>query len=804
MKQHKMARQTFGRPVATYSIRWWFLLSALLVVWRFLTGQLVTRRPGRWDSRWTSWAPAPPAALANAANVDTGHDPMPRSRWARRPGYQRQIARLGAIAAVYGYLTARDATLAVLAALAAFAIARGLYLAHRHHQYAAAVEPWWDYVAAKIGATGGAWDHVRLPMRETRWEPIAPLAAATRPAPVPRWDADVDDPARDRGGWLTRYAPPLARILRPLAVPVSERAWVLRLRARLAVDHRFLPAIAARLIGRLVRLIERSRALRAWPRAIRHSLTDDDARVEIHYPNTYPAHPQDLAEIQRVLRDRLPARAPTPDAPAEDPAEDDTEDDPDAEPALPVGAWRVRNDARHLRLVATRTKVMPSSVTFTAEEFARRPLQLIPIGVAVSRTGRARVVEIPLKAQTPHVAGAASTGWGKTTIANVCAAHLLYHGAYLVILDPKEIGYVDAFRNAGPNVELWTSVEGWVEVIKRVLEEMDRRYRLMNECADRISMLGMPKMHEFPELYFQPLAMFEDEKGSLTTAIDDLWKQQGNKGTAAAFSWQQQILWRGRAAAVHVFTFAQQFNARVFLNTDMRDQYMFRIAAGPQTAQSWQMAFPGQKKRTIPRKKGRAFYSVGPDGIREVQLGRISDTDARAAAQHGIGVAEQENLARAEMLARATGRPLWEVSPLPFWVASPGQTASAVPGQAVHGDMPVAPQERGLALVKTVSEDVSGNDSGQFDEDAADAFDGDAAADQDDVVAAAEDGAGMVIGDAAAANFLGISEAAFKQRRKRAKRGEGPAIRGEVRIGRSPAWPPLELTEWNNLFRRAS
>lgn len=822
-------------PVAVYPLPWWIALQVLAALLRFFTGAVVLRRPGRWDATYTRWAPPAPDPAARPGRDD---DPVPRTRWARRPGWHRQIGRAGAIAATIGYLRDPTLTVVVLAVLAAVAIARMVARAHRAHLYGPWTSTWWPYVAGKIGAGDDAEpaDWVSFRTRSIQWVPVSPLITLVRPASAPP-DADWNVQPHEKGGPLTRAWPWLAARLRPLTCPVGEAPWVLRLQARTRASTRLWASLTAGLLGWFVTLAESSRVWRAVPRLVRHDLTGADAEFVIRYPATYPAHPSDVTEIQRVLRDRLPALVADPTAPADDVDEDqaDKADDEDSIAALPAGSWTVRNEPKKLRFRLRRAVVLPSDLQLDPHEFEMHPLHEIPVGVQVTRSGRARVVIIPLKHKTPHVSIAASTGWGKTTIANVVVSHLLFHGAHAVILDPKEIGFIDAFRNASPHVEIWTTVQGWVTIIERVLHEMNRRYRLMNECAERVKALGLPKMHEFPELYFQPLALVEDEKGSLTTAIDELWKREGlgdgkpGKGVAPTFSYQQQILWRGRAACVHMVTMAQQNNSRVFLNTDMRDQYMFRILAGPQTAESWRMTFPGVRKRNIPRKKGRAIFGIGPEGIQELQLARISDTDSRAAAQHGIGVADADNLARAEMLAKATGRPLWEVSPLPFWLTPPAQTGAGVPGQQGQEDTPAAPaqsSDEGIVSLpggkvlrlpwppSTVAAAATGNVPDDDSDDEDEGPEGDVSALDAEVI---EIGARIIdsetddepeevyiIGEQAAADFLGITRDAFNQRRKRAKRGEGPEIRGERRIGRSPAWTALELSEWHNLFRSAS
>jgi hypothetical protein len=48
-----------------------------------------------------------------------------------------------------------------------------------------------------------------------------------------------------------------------------------------------------------------------------------------------------------------------------------------------------------------------------------------------------------------------------------------------------------------------------------------------------------------------------------------------------------------------------------------------------------------------------------------------------------------------------------------------------------------------------------------------------------------------VIGLAAGAEYLGVSEAAFRKRRERSG-----TVPGEFRVGNQPAWKPADLDRW--------
>jgi hypothetical protein len=309
----------------------------------------------------------------------------------------------------------------------------------------------------------------------------------------------------------------------------------------------------------------------------------------------------------------------------------------------------------------------------------------------------------------------------------VLAAHVCRFGGLVDILDPKRIGYLDAFDGL-PNVRIHTEIDGMIAAIDEFRAEMENRYRLI-------------EARQAKEGDFQPRVLLDDEKGSLTVAIRQWWKADGGKGEAPPLTSQRVILWQGRAAQMYVFTFCQQANLNVIPDSDMRDQYGFRIASGPQSLSSWRMMFSGPKLR-ITKRKGRAHVAVGADDPTPVQLARITPQEARDLAAAGVS--------HPAVAARR-----------------PADRPAAVPGPARPA---LAPAERpALRLVAgaAVAELDGGHRAGDQVDD-------------------------LVVGLAAAAELLGMNVEAFRKARRRRP------IEGETRAAGQPAFPPSELRAWQS------
>lgn len=85
-------------------------VAVLVLVARFVSGRVLHRAVGPWDARWSTWAPEVPAWVWAMGGVRP-----PRTRWARRPGWHRQVVRLAAVAVGLAVLAAPVVALSALA-----------------------------------------------------------------------------------------------------------------------------------------------------------------------------------------------------------------------------------------------------------------------------------------------------------------------------------------------------------------------------------------------------------------------------------------------------------------------------------------------------------------------------------------------------------------------------------------------------------------------------------------------------------------------------------------------------------------
>ncbi|WP_166715113.1 DUF87 domain-containing protein, partial [Enterobacter sp. Cy-1797] len=245
---------------------------------------------------------------------------------------------------------------------------------------------------------------------------------------------------------------------------MAEQSWLTGLRGAETADGGPIARLGARLAGWTVRAVEATLAVRVWPRSTTHALGDDEARMQIFYPSKYLDHPQDIDFVSNVVSGRMP------------------------------GEWNHENHQRSLMLEFRHPRRMPATVLVTKADLTHGDAYNPLIGKDTSGW-----VKCPLKAKTPHVSIAASTGWGKTTTANVLAAQLAFHGWRGLIVDPKRVGFVGAFRNASPNIEIRTTLEGQIQAIWDIREEMNRRYEFIENYVERVDELGYEPMRENPE-----------------------------------------------------------------------------------------------------------------------------------------------------------------------------------------------------------------------------------------------------------------------------------------------------------------
>ncbi|MFE9484634.1 hypothetical protein ACFYNM_39405 [Streptomyces spororaveus] len=667
---------------------------AVAPLWRFATGGLVLVEPGAWDSTWTRPAPHRPENQPMFRG-----ERVPRTRWAKMPGYQRMLIRWGAMLYAWALYMAPWLTLLLSLALLVGIVTTKAVRLIQDRVFNRTMAVFAQGAAVLLDEEGDPRRWIAAPKVRLTWLPVA-------------LDPRITQAAR-------KVSPSLEQKLGKLAFPV-----------------------------------------------LRIPLEDDDAKVRVAL-DAGLINKNLIAELKRL-----------------------------GEARLPEGPWKGVHSEAKLVMEFKHPKRPPADVVYNDDAFHQFPVTEVPIGK--SAEGWAT---LPLAELTPHTVMSATTGWCKTTTANVYLAHVLGNGARAFINDPKRIGFVSAFGNL-PNVTIRTTAQGWKTANFEFLSEMERRYELIEKY---------PEIKENPLDYFQPWFLVNDERGSYVSDLKDLAKAEEEKGLPSTLRWEKKILWQSRAAGMYMLDLAQQANLPVFIDSDGRDQRMARIASGPQTRSSWVMLFPGIAKKSIPVKKGRAVLGIGVDNVTEIQLARITDEKARAYAQAGIAIAERENAARAKRLADLIGGQSASVPPADT-TPSPDKIAPSVPGQSLSGGTQApggaqAPADHGpLSFAKpdnTAGE--SGNDTagvidiaqvpaqGNPDSDGQQAAATVPQADSEPVPVADE----LIIGIQAGADYLGMSKDNFERSRRRRP------IQGEQRDGIQPAWTGLVLNEWRAQAPRA-
>jgi hypothetical protein len=111
----------------------------------------------------------------------------------------------------------------------------------------------------------------------------------------------------------------------------------------------------------------------------------------------------------------------------------------------------------------------------------------------------------------------------------------------------------------------------------------------------------------------------------MVTSLQSWWadnKPKGGPNKPPGMNAWKSVARLGREARVHLVFGIQQASASFFEGTEARDNFGFRIALGPTTQQSAEMAFgAGWVGRDVPATaKGRATLTTGDDGrFAEVQ-----------------------------------------------------------------------------------------------------------------------------------------------------------------------------------------
>lgn len=310
-------------------------------------------------------------------------------------------------------------------------------------------------------------------------------------------------------------------------------------------------------------------------------------------------------------------------------------DMPDIIASIAGGTWVLdRHDGLHDRLYYRRLPLpgmLPDYYEYDRD--GRWPIHRVPF--AIDPDGRPVIGD--LSSQAPHVLIGGGTGKGKTSTLTVFIAHVTARGGLVDIIDPKYIGYTEAFEGL-PNVRVHVDLADAVAAVEEFHADMSERYQLKRGRAD------LTDSDRFPTRL-----LVIDEMGSFTSMIREDWLDVRDKTDPPSSPTErrlQLILWQGRAADMHLVIAAQQANAQVIGSTDKREQFAMRIGCGAPGKRGGPLLFGTDDLPPVdPTVKGRGLACLEGDDVRAVQLAHISEDDARrVAARGGLSFARFEQL----------------------------------------------------------------------------------------------------------------------------------------------------------------
>lgn len=416
-----------------------------------------------------------------------------------------------------------------------------------------------------------------------------------------------------------------------------------------------------------------------------------------------------------------------------------------------------------------------------------------PVNVLrVAKRGNGEWVTVDLATETPHGFVTAPTRQGKSSVTRHASAHTRSKGALVEYLDPKSLSALDAFDGV-PGVRLHTDMESMLWAFEEFYTSMLGVEKAIKAGA---------KIEDFPVR-----VMVIDEFGSFITMAQQYHKRRKKRGVEqhdlALQDQHSQIAWRGGQTRHWLVAGAHQPRLDLFGSTDVRSQYGWRIMLGQFSRSSWVTTFGYAKKMHWNSMiKGRGIVGVGEseEQMFEAQITYMDDQAARDLALSGP--TPPDWYANAHLPPWVTPDVLKEadevagVSRLSHPGTDPGYAGSTddhVPEDVPPEGDPGPPQRTIAVNSAGEASETSANspEKAASDESEADSVP------VDNVVPISDE---IIVGIAAAAEYLGMSKTAFV----RARKPDRTPIPGEKRTANDqPYWTKQALRSWASKRKNA-
>lgn len=274
--------------------------------------------------------------------------------------------------------------------------------------------------------------------------------------------------------------------------------------------------------------------------------------------------------------------------------------------AMMPGRWRSHWDLHHDRVTYHQRPKMPATILRPAPVTDPTDPRYWQIPLGEDEDGRPLAWE--LRGSTPHLMVTGKTGKGKTVVLRGVAREIVSRQWPIWIGDPKRIEML-ALRQV-PGVQLVaTTTEDLVVMVEKAWEEMERRYRLIEEEGARTS--------DFPRMF-----IMIDEFAEFAKRVDMWWariKVRGMPSKCPVFEKFDSLVRLARKANMHMIIGLQRPDVSFFGGGEVRDNFDARCSLGRLSSDGSQMMWGSNLGTTVPQVRGRAIASASEDDIREIQ-----------------------------------------------------------------------------------------------------------------------------------------------------------------------------------------
>ncbi|MFZ2624381.1 MAG: FtsK/SpoIIIE domain-containing protein [Propionibacterium sp.] len=295
--------------------------------------------------------------------------------------------------------------------------------------------------------------------------------------------------------------------------------------------------------------------------------------------------------------------------------------------AMMPGRWRSRWDLYGDKVIYEQRPQLPSKVLRPAPITDTEDPRFFQIPLGVDEDSRTLAWD--LRSSMPHLMVIGKTGKGKTVVLRGIAYEVAARGWPIWIADPKRIEML-ALRRI-PGIQLVaTTVEDQVVMVMKAWEEMENRYRKIEEEGARTS--------DFPRQF-----ILVDEFAEFSKRVDMWWariKTRGMPSKCPVFEKFDSLVRLARKANMHMVIGLQRPDVSFFGGGEVRDNFDARVSLGRLSPDGSQMMWGSSLGTTVPQVRGRAIASASEDDVREIQTFWMPDPGDPLAQEESDRVAD--------------------------------------------------------------------------------------------------------------------------------------------------------------------